>query len=55
MSSATVLAGTDGFATSTSGKSISPETGAMSRSRLKERLSNSVTLTAAEAGTNSSV
>src|SRR5262249_57292152 len=55
MSSAIVLAGTAGFDTITSGKSISPETGAMSCSRLNGSWSNSVTLTAADAGTNSSV
>ena len=49
MSSATVLAGTDGCTMSTNGKSISPDTGAISRSKLKGRLSNSVTLTAADA------
>jgi hypothetical protein len=55
MNSATVFAGSDGLATMTSGKSISPETGAMSRSRLNCRLSNSDTFTAADAGMNSSV
>jgi hypothetical protein len=55
MNSPTVFAGIDGLATITTGKSISPDTGAMSRKRLNGRLSNSVTLTAAEAGTNSSV
>ena len=34
---------------------ISPETGAMSRARLNGSVSHSETLTAAEAGTNSSV
>jgi hypothetical protein len=55
MNSATVFAGSDGFATITNGKSIRPETGAMSRTRLNGRLSNSDTLTAADAGTNNSV
>ena len=54
MSSAMFFAGNDGVATITSEKSISPDTGAMSRTRLNGR-SNSETLTAAEAPTNSSV
>jgi len=49
MNSGTVLAGTAGPTTITSGKSIRPDTGAMSRMRLNGRLSNNVTFTAADA------
>jgi len=55
MNSATVLAGVEGLTTSTSGKSMRPEAGAMSRSRLNGSESNSVTLTVADAAMNSSV
>jgi hypothetical protein len=55
ISSATVFAGTDGCATSTRGKSISPATGAMSRTRLNGSASENATFTADEAAMNRSV
>ncbi len=53
--SATVLAGTDGFATITMGKETSPATGAMSRCRLNGKVEKMCVLTTDEAPRNSSV
>src|SRR5205085_11244868 len=48
INSGTVLAGTDGWATITNGKSTTPHTGVISRSTLNGRLSNNDALTMPE-------